>query len=303
MSKFVGKILIVDDDPSNIEILSEILEDQYEVLFATNGEMAVDLARKELPDLVVLDVMMPGMSGYAVCKELKKENATALIPVIFLTSLEDVEDETHGLEIGAIDYITKPIRPAIVRIRVRNHMELKKTRDKLEELSTTDALTGLANRRQFDIQIASEHLRSRRSGTPLSLVMIDVDHFKVFNDTYGHQAGDKCLMKIGSTIRQVVNRPQDIPARYGGEEFACVLPDTDHQGALKIATVIKEQIADARISNIGSSVADHVTASLGVATVSASKPISIETLIKMADEQLYLAKEFGRNCVKGVQEN
>ncbi len=296
----VGTIMIVDDDPSNTEVLSSILEPDYEVLFAENGERALEEIHNKNPDLVILDVMKPGMDGYQICEALKKDPLTKKIPVIFITALSDADDEARGLEIGAIDYITKPIRPSIVQARVRNHLELKQARDLLERLSITDALTGLANRRHFDDLLDTECRRLQRHKDPLSLIMIDIDYFKNYNDAYGHPAGDACLKKVSEVINRVINRPQDLATRYGGEEFACVLPETKHAGAMMIANRIKDGVEALGAPNKGSSIANHVTVSLGVATLICDASISPEKIVKAADDNLYKAKEQGRNRVTGT---
>jgi PleD family two-component response regulator len=220
-----GTILIVDDETTNIEILAELLASDYDVIFATSGEEALAIVESARPDLILLDVMMPDIDGYEVCARLKKSASSKDISVIFITGLGDLEAETRGLSLGAVDYVTKPINPAVVRMRVRNHIELKIARDELARLAATDGLTGLANRRRFDQVLATECSRLRRSKGRLSLIMIDIDHFKAFNDTYGHVAGDGCLRQVGGAIGSVIHRTPDLAARYGGEEFSCILPE------------------------------------------------------------------------------
>ena len=186
-------ILLVDDAAANLEALNAVLGADYELIFATSGQEAIDLAREQLPDLILLDVMMSGMNGYQVCRKLKDDDQTRGIPVIFVTSMDHEEDEAAGLDAGAIDYLAKPIRASIVKARVRNHLELKRARDLLESLSITDTLTGLANRRQFDAVLEAETRRAIRSMSHVGLLMCDLDHFKAYNDYYGHPAGDWCL--------------------------------------------------------------------------------------------------------------
>lgn len=290
-------ILVVDDETMNIELLADLLEDDYDVSFATGGEQALALAAGERPDLILLDVLMPGMDGYDVCTRLKQDVVTAGIPVIFVTALGDTEAETRGLDLGAVDYVTKPISPGIVRARIRNHIELKRARDTLARLATTDGLTGLANRRAFDDRLATEHRRLGRSGGELSLILLDIDHFKLFNDTYGHLAGDDCLRQVGRALQGVVRRPADLAARYGGEEFACILPETAAVGALAIAEQIRTAISALNIPHAASRTAGHVTASLGVVTVSCAPDQAVGDIIKAADAGLYRAKEAGRDQV------
>lgn len=291
-----GRILVVDDELVTIEVMAEVLAPVHDIIFATSGAEALDLAATGKPDLILLDVMMPGMDGYEVCRHLKADSATIGIPVIFITALDSVEDEAKGLEIGAIDYVTKPISPAIVRARVHNHLELKRARDLLEQLSITDALTGLANRRRFDAVLAAEIERQRRSGESLSLVLLDVDHFKHYNDTYGHPAGDDCLRAVASVIDTMVGRAVDTAARYGGEEFAFILPNTCLDGAKALAEGIRAGVAALNILHRASSAANHVTLSAGVASSPDTPPAQ---LIAQADECLYRAKALGRNRIIG----
>ncbi len=292
---FQGTVLVIDDEPRNIEILAEILEGEYEVVFATSGRQALELVTASKPDLILLDVMMPAMDGYAVCKALKQMAATADIPIIFVTGMNDVEAETRGFKLGAVDYITKPISPAVVRLRVRNHIELKRARDALSRLGLTDGLTGLPNRRRFDEVLNLEYQRLTRSGGWLSLIMLDVDHFKSFNDHYGHVAGDECLRRIAAAIATVVFRVTDLPARYGGEEFAVILPETDFAGASQIALHLCDTVEQLGIQHAHSKPADHVTVSVGGASGRCHLGQNSHDLLISADEQLYAAKRAGRN--------
>jgi diguanylate cyclase (GGDEF)-like protein len=290
-------ILLVDDEAMNIEVLAALLAAEYDVVFATDGPRALALAETMLPDLILLDVMMPGMSGYEVCTRLKGNTKTAEIPVIFATILGDRDAETRGLELGAVDYVTKPINPPTVRVRVRNHVELKRGRDELRRLATTDTLTSLANRRCFDDRLRAECERQYRSHSLLSLVFIDVDHFKAFNDTYGHPAGDACLRQIGAVLAASMRRSTDLAARYGGEEFTCILPVTDRTGALDVAERIAAEIARLGLPHTGSPVSPHVTASQGVITAPALEKVTAAQLVRAADQCLYRAKGEGRNRI------
>jgi len=295
------RILIVDDTPANIRILQEILGDKHEILFATSGREALDLIAQRPPDLILLDVMMPGMDGYEVCRKLKANPSTRNIPVIFITALDDEQDETRGLEVGGIDYITKPISPPIVRARVRNHLELKRYRDTLEHLSAIDGLTGVANRRRLDEWLEREWRRELRNGAPLSVCLMDVDFFKRFNDRYGHAAGDECLRKIAATLSGMVQRPTDLIARYGGEEFVAVLPETDAAHATMLAEKFRTRVEGLGIPHADSPVADHVTISGGVATTLPSEHAGPADLLKAADGCLYEAKKTGRNRIVAMQ--
>ncbi|MBW7858977.1 MAG: diguanylate cyclase, partial [Leptonema sp. (in: Bacteria)] len=238
-SEIKQSILVVDDVAENIELLARLLGNQVEVLFALSGEDAIRLCQDQAPDLVLLDIMMPGMDGYQVLAQLKANPKTALIPVIFVTGIDARGEEARGIEAGAVDYIVKPLHPAVIRARVKNHLELKRYRDFLENLSATDGLTGLANRRRFDEALDREWRRSARNHNQISLLMIDVDCFKAYNDKYGHLEGDQVLRYLATVIQTKMRRPPDLAARYGGEEFACILPETDQEGAASLAEQIR----------------------------------------------------------------
>jgi diguanylate cyclase (GGDEF)-like protein len=245
------------------------------------------------------------MDGFEVCKQLKENSGTASIPVIFITGLNDTQAEVKGLQVGAIDYVTKPINPPIVQMRVRNHIELQRARNHLKRLAVTDGLTDLANRRRFDEVLQNELNRHSRLQSPLSLIMLDVDFFKNFNDGYGHVVGDNCLKQVAYTIRNTLHRPADFAARYGGEEFSCILPDTDQSGAIIIAEKIRNNIENLNIPHRNSLISDYVTASLGVLTVPACSRTSPGEIVALTDRQLYLAKEKGRNqiCFSEMPQN
>ncbi|MDQ2103199.1 diguanylate cyclase [Azospirillum isscasi] len=297
-----SKILVVDDIPSNVHVLSRILKDEHDIYFATDGMKALELAQSRLPDLVLLDIMMPGMDGYEVCSRIKADPITRNIPVIFISAKSEVEDETYGLEVGAIDFISKPISPPIVKARVRNHLLLKRQTDLLRTLSFIDGLTGIANRRRFDEVLLREWRRCARAQLPLSLIMLDVDQFKPYNDHYGHQAGDECLRAVGGLLAEQIMRPGDLVARYGGEEFVCLLPETGGDGAVQVAERLRRTVAERCLPHAVSHVADHVTISLGAATAHPAMEDTPDRLTQLADRLLYEAKRAGRNrvCSGGV---
>jgi len=299
MDKRKQTVLIVDDVHANTEFLTEVLGDEQKILVATSGQEAFDTAVSRLPDLILLDILLPDQDGYEICTRLKKEPATQNIPIIFVTALDQEQDEERGLRAGAIDYITKPFRPPIVRARVRNHLELKRYRDLLENLSTTDELTGIPNRRQFDHAMDREWRRGLRNQSPISLVLMDVDCFKAFNDHYGHLAGDDCLRQVAGKLVEAARRPGDVMARLGGEEFVSLLPETDHRGALVTANRIQQGMTSMRVPHAFSEVSEHVTLSIGLATMIPTKEHTTSDLIKRADEFLYLAKHNGRNQIAG----
>lgn len=287
-------ILLVDDLPSNIQMLNETLKDGYHLFFATTGKDALRIASEAPPDLILLDIVMPDMDGYEVCKALKSDPLLRDIPVIFITAVCMEADEEIALELGAVDYITKPFNPSIVRLRVRNHIELKRQRDVLSRLSSLDGLTGVPNRRSLDAVMEREWRRGTRSSRPISMVMIDIDFFKPYNDTCGHLAGDDCLKAVAKALQGSLGRAGDLLGRYGGEEFLAVLPDTDREGALAVAQSIHESIAALDIDHPSSPI-KRITVSLGVATACARKDQDYSVLLHTADQALYQAKQEGRN--------
>jgi diguanylate cyclase (GGDEF)-like protein len=305
------KILIVDDTPANIQLLNAFLQDDYTIFFSTNGQDGIRIAQRELPDLILLDIMMPKMDGYEVCANLKADPRTWQIPVIFITARNRLEDEAKGLDFGAIDYIIKPISPPIVKARIKNHLELKRHRDTLERLSLEleiknqelsllargDALTGLANRRHFNECLDVEIKRAIRSGQTLSLILCDVDFFKNYNDNYGHVAGDKCLQTVGQILRDNFKRINDLSARYGGEEFAVIFPDTSTGKAGMLAEKIRQEMINQAIHHDFSEAGDVVSLSFGVVEAKPTVERTAEWFINEADKALYQAKATGRNRV------
>jgi diguanylate cyclase (GGDEF)-like protein len=300
-SKQKHTVLIVDDSPINIEHLAQVLKPDYNIKVANSGESALEVAKNQTPDLILLDIVMPQMDGYAVCRRLKADDTTRNIPVIFITTKSETEDETRGLTLGAVDYITKPFRTPIVKARIKTHIQLKHKSDLLEQLALIDALTNLPNRRRFEQILKREWGRSRRSQSPLSIVMLDIDHFKEFNDHYGHLAGDGCLNRVAQALTLPLKRPADSIFRYGGEEFIAVLPETDHAVALSLAEKMRGQVAKLLIPHAYSH-SDHpyISISLGVATVVPNSRYAPNDLVASADKLLYSAKNAGRNCVRGA---
>ncbi len=291
-------VLVVDDEPSNIQALARVIKDDCRVQVANNGEKALAIATGEAPpDLILLDVQMPDLDGYEVCRRLKKDSRAHTIPVIFVTAHASPTDEEQGLLLGAVDFIAKPFYPAIVRARVRTHLSLKRKADLLERISLLDGLTNLPNRRQFDDRLDMEQRRARREETPLSVIMLDIDHFKAINDTFGHGSGDDCLQKVAWAVDRNVERPADLVARYGGEEFVALLPGTDADGAAHQAERFRRTVADLALPHPRSSAADVVTISLGVATLTPAGAAaeSAADLLERADKALYAAKNGGRN--------
>lgn len=292
------KILVVDDEPINVDVLGGVLSSLGEIVTAHSGRDALQICETDKPDIVLLDVMMPQMDGYQVFAELKANDETRDIPVIFVTALADETDEARGIEMGAIDYLTKPVNAIIATARVRNHLELKKYRDYLTKIAFIDGLTGIANRRRFDEHFKAEWQRALRSENRMSLILMDIDQFKPFNDTYGHQAGDACLTRVGQALAASTHRPGDMVARYGGEEFVAVLPDTGPDGIIRMAETIRDRIASLKIPHETSAVSEHVTLSMGLVTWTISADKQPKSMIEVADQALYQAKESGRNQYK-----
>jgi len=228
-------VLVVDDEQLFLDFLSSIIDQEHAVLTADNGAQAIEIARKFCPDLILLDVEMPDLHGFDVLRALKADPITADIPVIFVTATNSASAEVKGLAIGAVDYITKPLVPIIVSARVNSQLELKAQRDFLRQLAALDGLTGIANRRAFDEALSMEWRRSQLNESQLSLIFVDIDHFKAYNDSYGHLEGDDCLKRFAGALEKCLQRPGDIFARYGGEEFVCLMPDTDIEGTKDVA--------------------------------------------------------------------
>ncbi len=292
------RVLIVDDVPDNVRILSRIVVNEgHQVSAATSGQSALRLIESCEPDLILLDVVMPEMDGYQVCTTLKAHPQFRNIPVIFITGLNDVDEEVHGLELGAVDYIIKPFKEVIVRMRVRTHLELKRQHDILNQLSHFDGLTGIPNRRAFDERLVQEWKRACRTNDSLAAVMIDIDYFKQYNDAYGHLVGDDCLQRVAKALAKQMQRGSDFIARYGGEEFVCLLSGIDHSGLTTFAEQLRLSVAVLQIPHCTSSAALYVTVSIGAVLCQPSINTSAIDLIAHTDSQLFMAKDGGRNRV------
>ena len=291
-------ILIVDDNPTNIHTLSKMLKSDYRIKIATSGKSALAIVKENAKiDLVLLDVMMPIMDGYEVCKELKSNSLTRKIPVVFVTAKDNPEDEAHGFSLGAADYITKPFSPATVRVRVKHQIKLKQQNDLLEKLSMNDSLTKIRNRGYFDEYYDTAFKEVAREGGVLAVMMIDIDYFKFYNDNYGHGEGDICLMRVAHALEGELQRPSDMLARYGGEEFVVVLKNIGYEGAVKMALSLREAVEALNITHQFSFVSNYVSISIGLAFKTLDATLSSKELLKKADEALYEAKASGRNRV------
>lgn len=288
-------ILIIDDSVDAILLLSDMLEGQGNILFATNGQSGIELAKQRHPRLILLDVDMPQMNGYEVCRILKSSPDTRECAVIFVTGNSTMESEVAALEAGAVDFITKPLNPPVVRARVRTHLNLQRHTLALAQLASRDGLTGLFNRRYFDEQLERELDRHRRQRLPLGLALIDIDHFKTYNDGYGHQQGDACLIRVAGAIGAGTRRPGEAIARYGGEEFVVILPYTSSEDAQKYGNWICEHVRSLNITHVFSTTSQVVTVSVGVTSVIPDHKMDAGALIRAADQALYQAKSSGRN--------
>lgn len=292
------RVLLVDDAPANISVLLRALKPDYDISVATRGEDAISIASAiPQPDIILLDIVMPGMDGYEVCRSLKADEFTKNIPVIFLTSMSEKKDEAKGLALGAMDYIRKPFSLPIVKARLKAHLELKRKTDILERMSYLDGLTGVANRRRFDETLKNEWRRMRREGSWLSILLADIDHFKAYNDRYGHTEGDACLRLVAQALKKIAQRPSDLLARYGGEEFVALLAGTDEKGAAHLAEQMRAAVESLNIPHTYSDVSDRVSISVGVASVVPAADSTWKSLIDSADNALYAAKIRGRNRV------
>ena len=283
-------ILLVDDEPANIQLIAGYIKDDYQIKVATSGEQCLKIANsKDKPDLILLDVEMPIMNGYDVCEQLKSEPTTASIPVIFVTAMQTEEDEEKALMLGAVDFLTKPVRPAILIARIKTQVILKKQHDALINLAMRDQLTNLYNR-HYLLEVANHRVaRAMRKKLPVSVLILDVDHFKKINDTQGHVVGDLVLKSLAELLQQLC-RQEDILARFGGEEFLIFFDECDEKNATNIAERMRIEIAQLNPAKI------PISASIGVAQLKIGEE-GFTDLVKRADDAMYHAKKTGRNKV------
>jgi diguanylate cyclase (GGDEF)-like protein len=292
----LATLLIVDDSVTNIEILVDLLKDDYNIKVAKNGFKAIEISKTSHDiDLILLDIVMPDIDGYSVCKELKSDQYTHNIPIIFISANDMPQDEEYGLRLGAIDYIKKPFHPTIVKMRVKNHINTKLKSDMLEQLSMYDGLTHIPNRRYFDEHYEKLDIQAKKEFSSLAVMMIDIDYFKPYNDNYGHGKGDETLTKVATTLKSTLHRPEDLVARYGGEEFVVVLTDISQEDIEKIADRLVKNVQALSIEHNYSKTAEFVTISIGVGFREASQITDKQKLLKEADDALYKAKENGKN--------
>jgi len=296
MDDIKNRILIVDDDPSTLMELSSILRPEYKIYAVKDGTSALEKADEVLPDLILLDVFMPDMNGFEVLDKLKDDERTREIPVIFITGATDSDDEIKGLTAGAVDYMHKPLNETLVLLRVRQQVQLLNQFRKIEHLSMSDQLTNLPNRRSFELRITEEWDRASREQTPISVLMVDIDNFKKYNDTFGHQQGDAALQAVAKMFDHALNRPGDFVARWGGEEFIILLSNTDANGAYGVAERIRKY-AEKMDVHAADETITKVTVSIGVNTRDPGQISTVDEFISRADMALYDAKNKGRNRV------
>jgi diguanylate cyclase (GGDEF)-like protein len=293
-------VVIIDDALMSIRLLEACLADEFTIRFATSGAAGLELIRHQSPDIVLLEVLMPDINGYELCAALKADPDTRDIPIVFVTALDEATEEAKGLSLGAVDYITKPFTPTLLKARVWIHIRMKRLMDGLQIQSSTDGLTGLANRQRFDEVLEREWRRAMRMAVPLSLIMIDIDNFRAFNDLYGHLGGDDCLRAVARALLAGVPRLGGyLVARYGGEEFVVVLVNTDIEGARVVGERLRANVAALASPHGPSHVIAPVTVSVGVASTIPERGTDPTALIEAADRMLYCAKSNGRNRVMG----
>ena len=289
-------ILVVDDMTTTLLLLHDLLKDTYEVKIAKNGTKALEILESPNDiDLILLDIEMPDINGYEVCKILKNNEQTKNIPVIFVTARNSEEDEEYGLNLGAIGYITKPFNKAIVKLRIKNYLNLKIKNDMLEKLSMYDGLTNIRNRRYFDETFEKTFSEIKRDKKSLAVLMIDIDFFKPYNDNYGHGQGDETLRKVAKALEKTIKRASDFVARYGGEEFVILLKDINKDGVEAVANNLLNAVRELKITHEFSKIENYVTVSIGVSYYNSSSDITKLELLLKADETLYNVKNSGRN--------
>lgn len=295
------KILIVDDSILQASQLKSILEGEYDITIAQTAEEGLRRASGESYSLILLDVVMPGMDGFTLLKKLQEEIVTQSVPVILITSLADAAHEQHGLILGAVDYITKPFNPLIVQARVNTHIKLYNYRRQVEQQSMTDQLTGVPNRRRYEQYSEVKWKEAARLRVPLSIFMFDIDRFKVYNDTFGHPAGDKVITAVAKAAASFLNRSTDFLARYGGEEFVALSMGDPSEKIFSHAKTIRQAVEDLHIPH-SPSVSQWVTVSIGGVTVVPTADSAFAVYLKIADTMLYDAKKHGRNRVVWADE-
>ncbi|WNL27353.1 diguanylate cyclase [Arcobacter cryaerophilus gv. pseudocryaerophilus] len=289
-------ILVVDDMTTTLLLIHDLLKDTYEVKIAKSGTKALEILESPNDiDLILLDIEMPDINGYDVCKRIKNNETIKNIPIIFITGRTSQEDEEYGLNLGAIDYITKPFNKAIVKLRIKNYLDLKIKNDMLEKLSMYDGLTNIRNRRFFDETFEKTFNEIKRDKKSLAVLMIDIDFFKPYNDNYGHGQGDETLRKVAKALEKTIKRPSDFVARYGGEEFVILLKDINKDGVEAVANNLLNAVRELKITHEFSKIENYVTISIGASFYNSNSDVTKLELLLKADETLYSVKNSGRN--------
>lgn len=289
-------ILVVDDMTTTLLLIHDLLKDTYEVKIAKSGTKALEILESPNDiDLILLDIEMPDINGYDVCKRIKNNETIKNIPIIFITGRTSQEDEEYGLNLGAIDYITKPFNKAIVKLRIKNYLNLKIKNDMLEKLSMYDGLTNIRNRRFFDETFEKTFSEIKRDKKSLAVLMIDIDFFKPYNDNYGHGQGDETLRKVAKALEKTIKRASDFVARYGGEEFVILLKDINKDGVEAVANNLLNAVRELKITHEFSKIENYVTISIGASFYNSNSDITKLELLLKADETLYSVKNSGRN--------
>jgi diguanylate cyclase (GGDEF)-like protein len=289
-------ILVVDDMTTTLLLLHDLLKDTYEVKIAKSGTKALEILESPNDiDLILLDIEMPDINGYDVCKRIKNNETIKNIPIIFITGRTSQEDEEYGLNLGAIDYITKPFNKAIVKLRIKNYLDLKIKNDMLEKLSMYDGLTNIRNRRFFDETFEKTFNEIKRDKKSLAVLMIDIDFFKPYNDNYGHGQGDETLRKVAKALEKTIKRASDFVARYGGEEFVILLKDINKDGVEAVANNLLNAVRELKITHEFSKIENYVTVSIGASFYNSNSDVTKLELLLKADETLYNVKNSGRN--------
>lgn len=291
-------ILIIDDNIHALRSLGNLVKSEGEVIIATSGEAGLFLAHQRQPDVILTALFIQDISGIEVCKRLKENQETKDCGVIVMTPQSSARHELEALEAGAVDFITQPYSPPVVRARIKTHLSLARHQKLLQTLADRDGLTEVYNRRYFEAQAQVEIKRHARQEQPITLALLDIDHFKAFNDGYGHLHGDACLREVAQEISNGSRRPGEFVARYGGEEFAAVLPNTDAANAAKYGRWICERVLALAIPHMKSTTVPFVSISVGIVTVTPKSSTTLFELVQAADTALYQAKKSGRNQYK-----
>ncbi|WP_025419599.1 GGDEF domain-containing response regulator [Borrelia anserina] len=291
------KLLLVDDTPTNLDLLVGILQYNYEIRIALNGIDALKQVEIFSPDLILLDILLPDVSGYEVCKRLKSDPETRDIPIIFISSRDSIDAQLEGFNVGGVDYILKPFNGRIINARIKTHLELKRLRDYFKNLARIDGLTQIPNRRFFTDKFAKFWMQALEHSRNVIVGMLDIDYFKKYNDNYGHTNGDECLKLIAKSLNKIAVRYKIDIARYGGEEFILFSVGKSLDEMIKIVDILIEDIRNLAIVHEYSSISNFVTVSVGLAE-QIPHDSNFTNIIKRADDKLYEAKIFGRNQLK-----